>query len=164
MLNQKRSGNLARLKYLVAVPICAAALCASTLGFSKTYALVDLVPQHADTIIKAKPLKVPPPPPAPPAKKPQITDVKLAPPKAEVTKRPPPPPPEPPAKKPKAAVIKLMPPKVVKAPPIPSKPVEEIRIDESPAVSQTPAKKDKPARQAKTGVTIRVKSDTLNHN
>lgn len=50
MLNQKRSGNLARLKYLVTVPICAAALCASTLGFSKTYALIDLVPQKiADT-------------------------------------------------------------------------------------------------------------------
>jgi hypothetical protein len=50
MLNQKRSGNLARLKYLVAVPICAAALCASTLGFSKSYALIDLAPQKiADT-------------------------------------------------------------------------------------------------------------------
>ncbi|MBB6111004.1 BlaR1 peptidase M56 [Mucilaginibacter lappiensis] len=94
MLNRKRSGNLARLKYLVAVPICAAALCASTLGFSKTYALVDLVPQHPDTIIKAKLLKVPPPPPpAPHAKKPHVTDVKLMPPK--VTKRPPPPPPVP---------------------------------------------------------------------
>jgi beta-lactamase regulating signal transducer with metallopeptidase domain len=45
MLNQKRSGNLARIKYLVAVPICAAALCASTLGFSKNYALIDLSPQ-----------------------------------------------------------------------------------------------------------------------
>ena len=32
MLNQKRSGNLARLKYLVAVPICAGMLCASTLA------------------------------------------------------------------------------------------------------------------------------------
>jgi beta-lactamase regulating signal transducer with metallopeptidase domain len=50
MLNQKRSGNLARLRYLVAVPICAAALCASTLGFSKNYALIDLAPQKiADT-------------------------------------------------------------------------------------------------------------------
>ncbi|NNU34572.1 TonB family protein [Mucilaginibacter sp. S1162] len=44
MLNQQRSGNLARFKYLVALPICAALLCASTLGFSKTYALVDLDP------------------------------------------------------------------------------------------------------------------------
>jgi beta-lactamase regulating signal transducer with metallopeptidase domain len=46
MLNQKRSGSLARLKYLMAVPICAAALCASTLGFSKTYALIDLAPRQ----------------------------------------------------------------------------------------------------------------------
>ena len=35
MLNQKRSGNLARLKYLVAAPICAGMLCASTFAFSK---------------------------------------------------------------------------------------------------------------------------------
>ncbi|MDP9048724.1 MAG: TonB family protein [Bacteroidota bacterium] len=44
MLNQKRSGKLARLKYLVTVPICAALLCASTLVFSKTYGWVDLAP------------------------------------------------------------------------------------------------------------------------
>jgi len=44
MLNQQRSGNLARLKYLVAVPICAALLCASTLAFSKTYGWVDVMP------------------------------------------------------------------------------------------------------------------------
>lgn len=69
MLNQKRSGNLARLKYLMTVPICAAALCASTLGFSKTYALIDLAPQHdaADSANKVKSptqkhLSPPPPP------------------------------------------------------------------------------------------------------
>ena len=44
MLNQQRSGSLARLKYLVAIPICAALLCASTLVFSKTYGWVDLSP------------------------------------------------------------------------------------------------------------------------
>ena len=44
MLNQQRSGNLARFKYLVAIPICAALLCTSTLLFSKTYSLVDLAP------------------------------------------------------------------------------------------------------------------------
>jgi len=44
MLNQQRSGSLARLKYLVTLPICAALLCASTLAFSKTYAWVDLDP------------------------------------------------------------------------------------------------------------------------
>jgi beta-lactamase regulating signal transducer with metallopeptidase domain len=46
MLNQKRSGKLARLKYLVAVPICAGLLCASTLVFSKTYVFFDLMPQQ----------------------------------------------------------------------------------------------------------------------
>ncbi|MDP9080246.1 MAG: M56 family metallopeptidase [Bacteroidota bacterium] len=44
MLNQQRSGKMARLKYLVAVPICAALLCTSTLLFSKTYSWVDLAP------------------------------------------------------------------------------------------------------------------------
>jgi len=44
MLNQQRSGNLARLKYLVAIPICSALICASTLVFSKTYGWVDLSP------------------------------------------------------------------------------------------------------------------------
>jgi hypothetical protein len=37
MLHQKPSGNLARLKYLAALPVCAGLLCASTLAFSKTY-------------------------------------------------------------------------------------------------------------------------------
>jgi hypothetical protein len=46
MLHQKRSGNLARLKYLMALPVCAAMLCASTLGFSKTYGWIDLAPAH----------------------------------------------------------------------------------------------------------------------
>lgn len=46
MLNQQRSGKLARLRYLVTVPICAALLCASTLVFSKTYGWVDIAPAH----------------------------------------------------------------------------------------------------------------------
>lgn len=46
MLNQKRSGKLARLKYLVAVPISAGLLCASTLVFSKSYGIIDLLPGH----------------------------------------------------------------------------------------------------------------------
>jgi hypothetical protein len=45
MLHQQRSGSLARLKYLVAVPIGAALLCVSTLGFSKTYGWIDLAPK-----------------------------------------------------------------------------------------------------------------------
>jgi hypothetical protein len=73
MLNQKRSGSLARLKYLLAVPICGGLLCASTLAFSKNYGWVVLMKQKSDTI--AKP---PPPPPAPPKVK--VTDVRLLPP------------------------------------------------------------------------------------
>ncbi|HEY9195373.1 MAG TPA: M56 family metallopeptidase, partial [Mucilaginibacter sp.] len=61
MLNQKRSGNLARLKYLLALPLCAGMLCASTLAFSKNYGWVDLAP-------KPKPMQLPAdkatPPPA----------------------------------------------------------------------------------------------------
>jgi TonB family protein len=49
MLNQKRSGNLARLKYLIAAPICAGLLCASTLAFSKDYGWVDIVPATTTT-------------------------------------------------------------------------------------------------------------------
>ncbi|WP_183574547.1 TonB family protein [Mucilaginibacter sp. X5P1] len=79
MLNQKRSGNLARLKYLLAVPICGGLLCASTLAFSKNYGWVVLMKQKSDTI--AKP---PPPPPAPPKVK--VTDVRLAPPAGENVK------------------------------------------------------------------------------
>ncbi len=49
MLNQQRSGNLARLKYFVAVPIGAGLLCASTLGFSKTYGWIDIAPRKASS-------------------------------------------------------------------------------------------------------------------
>ncbi len=44
MLNQKKSGNLARLRYLVAVPVVAASLCASTMAFSKNYGWIDIAP------------------------------------------------------------------------------------------------------------------------
>ncbi|MBC7398693.1 MAG: energy transducer TonB, partial [Mucilaginibacter sp.] len=71
MLNQKRSGNLARLKYLIAVPVCAGLLCASTLAFSKTYGWVDIDPAKAvklevikstlQTPVKPTAFKFPPP-------------------------------------------------------------------------------------------------------
>lgn len=51
MLNQKRSGNLARLKYLLAVPICAGLLCASTLAFSKNYGWVDIAPKKSPKLL-----------------------------------------------------------------------------------------------------------------
>jgi len=44
MLHQKQSGSLARLKYLVALPLLAGMLCLSTLGFTKDYPMVDLIP------------------------------------------------------------------------------------------------------------------------
>ena len=44
MLNQQRSGKLARLKYLIALPVCASLLCASTLAFSKTYGWIVIAP------------------------------------------------------------------------------------------------------------------------
>jgi len=56
MLNQKRSGSLARLKYLVALPVCTALLCASTLGFSKTYGWVDIAPAHKLIVETALPV------------------------------------------------------------------------------------------------------------
>jgi beta-lactamase regulating signal transducer with metallopeptidase domain len=87
---QKRSGKLARLTYLTAVPLCLSLLCASSLAFSKDYAWIKLrlvthstnelttlnfkksKGHHAiDTPKRAVPTlkntKTPPPPP-PPAK------------------------------------------------------------------------------------------------
>ncbi|MBD1386333.1 energy transducer TonB [Mucilaginibacter rigui] len=46
MLNKNRSGKLARLKYLAALPLCAGMLCTSTLVFSKDYGLIDLAPRE----------------------------------------------------------------------------------------------------------------------
>jgi hypothetical protein len=79
MLHQKRSGSLARLKYLLALPICGGLLCASTLAFSKTYGWVDIAPHHlyaTNTGLQTHTAKdtdknhIPPPPPsAPPVKR-----------------------------------------------------------------------------------------------
>ena len=74
MLNQKRSGSSARLKYLIAAPICAGLLCVSTLAFSKDYGWVDLDPAKAESVVTntlyapaVSPAhaneKLPPPPP-----------------------------------------------------------------------------------------------------
>ncbi|HEY9535580.1 MAG TPA: M56 family metallopeptidase, partial [Mucilaginibacter sp.] len=50
MLDQKRSGKLARLKYLVVVPLCAALLGESTLGFSKSYGIIGIGEQKATIV------------------------------------------------------------------------------------------------------------------
>ena len=99
MLNQKRSGNLARLKYLAVIPICMGLLCMSTLAFSKTYGWINVFPannslvlqtpvtKNADTVVKVKLTSdkkiLPPPPPARPKKVKSadvvtVTDVKLS--------------------------------------------------------------------------------------
>ncbi|HWZ02957.1 MAG TPA: M56 family metallopeptidase [Mucilaginibacter sp.] len=82
MLNQKRSGSLARLKYLLTVPVCAGLLCVSTLGFSKTYGFIDLLPQKADTAYVA-----PPPPPEPPELKHVVKFKTPTPPFGTITKK-----------------------------------------------------------------------------
>ncbi|GAB3933826.1 M56 family metallopeptidase [Mucilaginibacter myungsuensis] len=52
MLHQKRSGSLATLKYLVAVPLTTGMLCLSTLGFSKDHYVLDIAPK---ALLKSKP-------------------------------------------------------------------------------------------------------------
>jgi TonB family protein len=47
MLYQKRSGKPAKLKYALALPLIGGLLCLSTMAFTdKSYALVDIFPQH----------------------------------------------------------------------------------------------------------------------
>lgn len=79
MLHQQRSGNLARLKYLVAVPIGAALLCASTLGFSKTYGWIDLAPHTLKQSVQTPPQQAKLSPPPPEAPKPKVDQVKFPP-------------------------------------------------------------------------------------
>jgi TonB family protein len=55
MLHQKRSGSLARLKYLVALPLLAGMLCLSTLGFTKDYSFIDLIPAKAVSVTSNNP-------------------------------------------------------------------------------------------------------------
>jgi beta-lactamase regulating signal transducer with metallopeptidase domain len=90
MLNQKRSGNLARLKYLLVIPVCGGLLCMSTLAFSKSYGWITVLPakkssvlelpvtKNGDTIVRLKVAtgkKIPPP--APPRKAKAIDTIKI---------------------------------------------------------------------------------------
>lgn len=132
MLHQKRSSTLARLKYLMAVPLCAGLLCESTLGFSKTYGVIDIAPHRGNVsnaalnrqdttkkkqvnirAVKVKNAKLlPPPPPKPPiiAKDKRIPPPPPQPPVVTKDHRiPPPPPPQPPAH---TKVLKYPPPVV----------------------------------------------------
>lgn len=45
MLNKQKSGGLAKFRLLLLVPVATCLLCASTMAFTKDYALVDLFPQ-----------------------------------------------------------------------------------------------------------------------
>lgn len=91
MLNKKRSAGRARLRLLLALPLAAGMLCASTMAFTKDYATVDLYPEKYKSVSSANQdtLKkvAPPPPPAPPKPKKgksetvEVKTVKFSPPK-----------------------------------------------------------------------------------
>jgi hypothetical protein len=134
-LHQNPSGSLARLTYLIALPVCAGMLCASTLAFSKSYSAIDLLPKR-DTAEKlrlvpgeVKMLKLTPvqddkkkkSPSTKEAKSGQVTEVRFPPPRVIKDEK----------KASKAKNVKFPPP-VVKADKkaAPSKKVEEIRIEE----------------------------------
>jgi hypothetical protein len=52
-LYQKRSGKLARLSYLMAVPLCAGLLCASSLAFSKDYGWIKIELKRLSPAVQA---------------------------------------------------------------------------------------------------------------
>ena len=58
MLHQKRSGNSARLKYLLVLPLSAGLLCASTLAWAKSYGWIDIAPKHATADIPIVPAAI----------------------------------------------------------------------------------------------------------
>jgi hypothetical protein len=126
MLNKEKSGRLAKYRLLLLAPITLGLVAASTMAFSKDYAVLDLLPQKSlqqDTgklrnhklenvqIIgktvnpKVKVKRLPPPPPVQPAGKaakssppaPQIEIVRFPPPKVTKKRLAPPPPPVEPA-------------------------------------------------------------------
>lgn len=121
MLHQKRSGNAARLKYLLVLPLTLGLLCASTLAFAKSYAWINLLPaknqisvQQKDTVtsphspippvdVKAPKVKLKNPPPLP------VPPVDAKAPRVKLKNPPPPPVPPVDAKAPKNQ-IKITPP------------------------------------------------------
>lgn len=52
MLNKERSGRLTRFRLLLLVPLTTGLLCASTMAFSKSYVIVDLFPEKANTLVQ----------------------------------------------------------------------------------------------------------------
>lgn len=54
MLNKERSTGRARLKLLLALPIAGGMLCASTMAFTKDYAMIDLYPEKYESTQSVK--------------------------------------------------------------------------------------------------------------
>jgi hypothetical protein len=50
MLNKKRTAGRARLRLLLAIPLTAAMLCASTMAFTKDYGYIDLLPEKSTSL------------------------------------------------------------------------------------------------------------------
>jgi hypothetical protein len=181
MLHQKRSGSLARLKYLIAVPLCAGLLCESTLGFSKDYGFINIGDNAIVNIQDTVKRKLPPPPPTPPvvlsnkAPRPKVDQVKFPPPvvisdkaprpKVDQVKFPPrgvkhtktpPPPPVAPKKGVKITRVTLLPPPPPPTAPVTTKkePLTEIRIEE-------PTVKKQPLNEVKINATVTTKKDQV---
>ncbi len=158
MLNKERSAGRARLKLLLALPIAGGMLCASTMAFTKDYAMIDLYPEKYESTqsvkqdtskkkatelktvrsksgTKAKTVKFPPPivtpdPPVAPRPKKQADNVKFPPPIVK---------PDAPAKHKKAKsgkTVKFPPPIVVPDKPLPPPPPPvEPKKDEVKSIS-----------------------------
>lgn len=102
MLNKEKSTGRARLKLLFALPIATGMLCASTMAFTKDYAVIDLYPEKYESNQSVKqetPKKktaeltevtIKTDEKTKKAKKGQITEVRLAPPVVEKVKFAPP--------------------------------------------------------------------------
>lgn len=75
MLNKTKSAGRAKLKFLFVLPVLGGMLCASTMAFSKEYAVVDIYAAHLKAVNSLSEVVVndqevpPPPPPEEPKKK-----------------------------------------------------------------------------------------------
>jgi len=99
MLNKKKSTGRARLKLLFALPIAGGMLCASTMAFTKDYAVIDLYPEkyESDQSVKQETpkkkaaeiieVKTKPGAKSKTTKESQITKVRIAPPPPPVVKQ-----------------------------------------------------------------------------
>ncbi len=175
MLNKERSTGRARLKLLFALPIAGGMLCASTMAFTKDYAMIDLYPEKYESnqtvkqetpkkkATELKEVKIKPGAKSK-TKEGQITEVRIAPPPPPTVKTVKFPPPivtrdaHPTHKKATSKkVVKFPPPivvpdKPVPPPPPPVEPAKEegksisIRVNDDNA---SPAKNVEPAKEIK---------------